>query len=159
MLVFVFQHHHRANLRQILRGQSVLEQVLFDPQQVPSQIFLLGLLVPNVQMSKLSQSNKELFEIHKSFIKFYKMSIHAVSEWRHLTKKLEHLKLNLGWVLNFHRHLVPWRHDQLPRVPLLKNLPNLTGHVITHDQWESAMKDSPIRRHSNPLILSTIFCY
>ena len=65
MLVFVFRHHHRVNLRQILRGQSVLEQVLFDLQQAPNQIFLLAPLVASAQMSRLNQSNKELFKIHK----------------------------------------------------------------------------------------------
>ena len=96
MLVFVFQHHHRANLRQILRGQSVLEQVLFDPQQVPSQIFLLDLLEPNVQMSKLSQSNKELFEIRKNFIKFSQNVNSRGVRMATFDKKIRTFKVELG---------------------------------------------------------------
>ena len=66
MLVSVFQLHLQVNLRRILHVQSVLEQVLFDPVQVPNPIFLSVLLGPNVQIFKRNQSNKEMFK--KMFI-------------------------------------------------------------------------------------------
>ena len=107
------------------------------------------------KMSKLAIPQKSFILSHLllNFQKSIFQNQVRISLMRESDCSLNTLKLNLDWVLNFHLHLAPWRHDQFNQVLHRKNQQNLIGHVIMLDEFQ------PIRRLQIPLILSTIFCY